>query len=88
MIAEVLYTVVWSPLARTALREMIGVVRGSGREREFAETLRVVDGRLCRAPLDFGEIYRSHGSVVMHAAVLTLLGLDFAVDTARRLVLI
>jgi hypothetical protein len=86
MTGELRYRVVWSHHARNALEQLVPVVRESGRAEKLAQTIRTVDARLRHEPLLLGEPYRSRGAVVEHLAVLSLLGLDFSVDTSRFVV--
>lgn len=82
------YRVSWSPIAMDALREIAQARRGPGRGSELAQTLRALDERLRREPLTVGEVYRSRGVVEEHLAVYQFLAIDFAVDTARGLVMV
>jgi plasmid stabilization system protein ParE len=82
------YEVAWLPRALAALEEIRRKLREPAGKRELAEILRSLQERLRHEPLSLGEIYRSRGSVVEHLAVLSIVAIDFAVDTQRRFVLV
>jgi hypothetical protein len=82
------YRVSWSRRAVEALKAMGQRAAQTGRAAELAQVVKAIDDRLRRDPLAFGEVYRSRGAVEEHLAVHEFLAVDFAVDTARKFVVV
>jgi hypothetical protein len=82
------YLVVWSRNAISGIKEFAERSRPVGGGQELGRLLRLIDHRLRDDPLAVGEVYRSRGHVVEHCAVQDFVGIDFAIDTERRLVLV
>jgi hypothetical protein len=82
------YRVSWSRKAVEALKEMGQRASAAGRATALAQLVRTIDERLRREPLTFGEVYRARGAVEEHLAAREYLAVDFAVDTARKFVLV
>jgi hypothetical protein len=82
------YRVSWSRTAVAALTDLAKGASNPGRRTELARVVRLIDDRLRQAPVEFGEVYRIRGTVEEHLAALEFLAVDFAVDTARKFVLV
>jgi hypothetical protein len=82
------YRVGWLQNAVTAIRDFLQASPPIERRQALAALLRGFDERLRREPLEVGEIYRSRGNVVEHHAAKDFLAIEFAVDTARKLVVV
>ena len=82
------YQVFWSHEARQALQTFADSAPSPEIRREVARTVRSIDQRLRNDPVLVGEVYRVRGPIREHLAVQDLLAIDFAVDTARKLVAI
>ncbi len=80
------YQVLWAPKVIEVLKGLSRKARKIGINKELAQTIRTINERLRRGPLDFGEIYWSRGSVVAHHAVCGYVSVDFKVDKQRRFV--
>lgn len=88
MAGETSYRVVWLRKAIDVLKDMGRKAREAGRGKELAQIIRAFDQRLRREPLNVGEVYRARGAVAEHLAVQEFIAVDFAVDQARRFVLV
>jgi hypothetical protein len=82
------FRVAWSQEAIRTIKEFAQRAPLVETRQRLAEVLRALDGRLSRDPLAVGEAYRSTGNIVEQYAALTLLGIEFAVDTDRKFVFV
>jgi hypothetical protein len=82
------YRVSWSRQAVGALEELAARMTDAGRRAELARAVRAIDERLRSDPQGLGEVYRSRGAVQEYLAVHGFLAVDFAVDQARKFVLV
>jgi hypothetical protein len=87
MSSDLPYRVIWSPKAKSALKE-ISTTLGIDSKRQLVQLVRAINTKLQTRPLSFGTIHRSTGSVDEHKAFEGMLGLDFAVDVQRQFVLV
>ena len=82
------YRVIWTVNALAALKSIRDTFRESGKLINLGPILRAMDERLRTDPVGFGEIYRSANAIEEHLAVVRPLAIDFAVDKARKVVLV
>jgi hypothetical protein len=82
------YRVIWSPRAKESLKELGKKAVIAGTASELALLVRAVIALLERQPLSLGKSYRRRGGVEEHYAFQDSLGIDFAVDVKRDVVLI
>jgi hypothetical protein len=84
--AEVLYQVIWLPGPRDTLRGLVQKAKEAGLLDTFKQVLMELHERLQRQPLEVGELYPSRGPVEEHVAAHKLVGIDFGVDSQRKVV--
>ena len=82
------FLVVWSHKSMDKLERMAEEPQQFGGREGLARAIESLHTRLCKEPLDVGEIYSLRGAVESHLAVDGHLAIDFAVDKKRRLVLV
>jgi hypothetical protein len=82
------YRVSWSRTAVASLNELVKRTSDPSRRTELARVVRTIDDQLRQAPIAFGEVYHVRGTIEEHLAALEFLAVDFAVDTARKFVLV
>jgi hypothetical protein len=82
------YRVSWSRKAVAALKAIRDREGDAGRRAELARAVRAIDERLRSDARTLGEVYRSRGAVEEYLAIHGFLAVDFAVDVARRFVLV
>jgi hypothetical protein len=88
MVDEGRYRVSWSRKAVEALKELQAKIGDAARRAELARLVRTIDERLRTEPHSLGEVYRTRGAVEEYLAVHGFLAVDFAVDQARKFVLV
>jgi hypothetical protein len=81
------YRVLWSQQAIAALKDF-ATRAASDSAQALTQAVQSVDEKLRSDPLVVGEIYRSRGDVEERLGIEAFLAIDFAVDKARKLVLV
>jgi hypothetical protein len=84
--AEDRYSVSWLPDARESLKELALKAREAGLLDALKAALTELNDRLEREPLEVGELTRGKGSIVHHVAAHKLVGIEFGVDTVKKVV--
>jgi hypothetical protein len=85
---EAPYHVLWLPDARIVLRKLARKAQELGLLEKFKQTIVELDERLGREPLEVGELIRAKGSIVIHAAGTDMVGVNFGLDTERKIVVV
>jgi hypothetical protein len=85
---EFSYQLVWSQAAQQALLQLRSKANESGERSQLEALVKSLNALLRRTPLALGTIYRSQGSVDEHRFAKGILGIDFAVDVQRQIVLV
>jgi hypothetical protein len=80
------FHVFWISAARESLKMLGQRAREVGLLDALKQVLRELNERLEREPLEVGELYRTRRPVVEQTAGHKLVGIDFAVDTEKKVV--
>src|SRR4051812_3812648 len=82
------YRVYWLPEVQETLKSLGQAARAVGLLDALKETLAALNERLEQDPLEVGELYRGKDAVKEHVAAYRLLGIDFAIDTEKKIVVV
>jgi hypothetical protein len=80
------YQVSWLPDARESLKELAKKAREVGLLDAIKQALTELNQRLEHDPLEVGELTRGKGRIVHHVASHKLVGIDFGIDTEKKVV--
>lgn len=86
MSVQLPYKVFWGTQAKAALQQYAITARQLGIHQELARLIRALDEALGIDPQSVGEIYHRQGNIEEYLAVRDFLSLDYAVDSARKVV--
>jgi hypothetical protein len=86
--SEAHYQVYWLPDVKESLKVLGQAARAASLVDALKETLTELNDRLEQGPLEVGELYRGKQAVKEHVAAHRLLGIDFAVDTEKKIVVV